>query len=213
LVTLWSIANSPVEWMTNTQKAFSCGVFFFIAFSCIYLPSTLMMRPHPMFWKFCLSLQIFYAACLTFFFILPLSETRQALKFFDASLGVELPEVSYADDCRIFTPENPESSMANIYFAVFDCHFVAHFLGWFGKMLIMRDWWIVWACSIIFEFLEITFRYWLPNFWECWWDHLFLDVFGCNLLGSILGALFIRKFSVTKINWVCEPQNETDQSC
>lgn len=160
-------------------------------FGCIYLPNTLMNRPHPMFWRFWLALQIVYAFCLTFVFMLPKDEARQALKFFDEKLGQELPEIGYADDCRLFTPENKESSMANIYFAVFDCHFVAHLLGWFGKMLIMRDWHIVWVCSIIFEFLEITFRYWLPNFWECWWDHLFLDVFGCNLFGALIGYWYL----------------------
>jgi phosphatidylserine synthase 2 len=175
-----------------------CG---FIAFGCIYLPNTLMVRPHPLFWRFCLCLQVIYAMTLTYFFMLPVDTARQALKFFDSSLGKSLPEVSYADDCRVFTPEMSHP-VANIWFAVYDCHFVAHLLGWFGKMLIMRDWYIIWVCSIVFEFLEITFRYWLANFWECWWDHLFLDVFGCNLIGSLLGALFLQKFAVTRINWI-----------
>lgn len=133
--------------------------------------------------------------------MLPVKSARKALTFFDNNLGKPLVEDSYAEDCRVFTPEMSHP-VANIWFAVYDIHFIAHFLGWFGKMLIMRDWYIIWICSIIFEFLEITFRYWLPNFWECWWDHLFLDVFGCNLLGSLLGALFLQKFAVTRINWM-----------
>ena len=97
--------------------------------------------------------------------------------------------------------------MANISDAVFDVHTVAHFLGWWGKMLIMRDWYVVWACSIGFEICEITFRHWLPNFWECWWDHLFLDLFGCNLIGIILGYYTLKYFSATKINWVYDPDS------
>lgn len=127
------------------------------------------------------------------------------MKYFDSDLGVELEEVTYADDCRIFTPENPDSKMANLYFAVYDCHTVAHFMGWFGKMLIMRDWYIAWTCSIAFELLELTFKYWLPNFAECWWDSLLLDLFGCNLIGICLGALFLKYFGVSKIHWVSEP--------
>ena len=23
-----------------------------------------------------------------------------------------------------------------------------------------------------FELIEISLRHWLPNFWECWWDHV-----------------------------------------
>ena len=38
--------------------------------------------------------------------------------------------------------------------------------------------------SILFELIEFTFDNWLPNFAECWWDHLLLDVLGCNLLGE-----------------------------
>lgn len=121
---------------------------------------------------------------------------------FDQDLGKALPERSYADDCRVFTPENPASSMANISDAVFDVHFIAHFLGWWGKMLIMRDWYVAWACSIGFELIEITFKHWLPNFEECWWDHLFLDLFGCNLIGIILGAWTLNHFGSARINWV-----------
>jgi phosphatidylserine synthase 2 len=113
-----------------------------------------------------------------------------------------MPETNYADDCRIFTPENPDSQYANIYFAVFDVHFIAHFLGWLGKMLIMRDWYVAWICSAGFEFLELTFRHWLPNFYECWWDSLLLDLFGCNLLGIVAGSFILKYFSVSKIDWL-----------
>jgi len=86
--------------------------------------------------------------------------------------------------------------------AVFDVHFVAHFLGWWVKMLIMRDWYVAWICSSVFELLELTFRYWLPNFYECWWDTLILDLFGCNLIGIILGHYTLKWFGVSKISWV-----------
>ena len=69
----------------------------------------------------------------------------------------------------------------------------------------MRDWYVAWACSIGFEICEITFRHWLPNFWECWWDHLLLDLFGCNLIGIILGHYTLKYFGSTRINWVHDP--------
>ena len=86
--------------------------------------------------------------------------------------------------------------------AVFDIHFLAHFLGWWGKMLIMRDWWVAWICSATFELLELTFRYWLPNFYECWWDTLILDLFGCNFLGILCGHYTLKYIGVSKIHWV-----------
>lgn len=82
-----------------------------------------------------------------------------------------LPERNYADDCRLYTPEQPEKFyFAPLYDNIYDVHFVAHFGGWWFKMMIMRDVKIAWLASITFEFIEISFRHMLPNFWECWWD-------------------------------------------
>jgi phosphatidylserine synthase 2 len=164
-----------------------------------------MVRPHPIFWRCILGLFTLYGMFMTYLFLLPIEEVRNTLRYFDPSLGKPLPEMSYADDCRVFTPENPKSKFANIYLAVFDVHFIAHFAGWFGKMLIMRDWWVAWICSAGFEFLELTFRYWLPNFYECWWDSLLLDLLGCNLLGIVVGNWTLKYFGVSKISWVKGP--------
>jgi phosphatidylserine synthase 2 len=106
-----------------------------------------------------------------------LEEARQIFKFFDPKLGQPLPEKSYAEDCRIYTPENPINSFANIYDAAVDVHFAAHLFGWWFKMMIIRDTLMCWVCSIVFELLEVTFRHWLPNFWECWWDHVRIQHF------------------------------------
>ncbi len=96
------------------------------------------------------------------------------LALYDPKLGKPLPERSYGEDCWLFTPEHPTSSMANFTDAVFDVHFIAHLMGWWFKVLIIRDNKICWICSILFEILELTFRHWLPNFHECWWDHVTL---------------------------------------
>jgi phosphatidylserine synthase 2 len=113
-----------------------------------------------------------YNLFMVFLLFQPLKEGRKIFKFFDPKLGEPLPEKSYAADCRIFTPENPHSSIYNVYDAVFDIHFIAHLAGWWFKMMIIRDVKVCWINSIMFELLEITFRHWLPNFWECWWDHV-----------------------------------------
>lgn len=196
------IMNKQAASSFKSKGALIGTVFAFTCFAMIHYPNTLMIRPHPIFWRAILGLFSLYAMFITFLFMLPRDEARKAFTFFDDSLGVPLPERSYAEDCRIYTPENPESKFANISSAFWDVHTVAHLLGWFGKMLIMRDWNVAWICSIGFEWLEITFRYWLPNFYECWWDHLILDLFGCNLLGIILGAWVLKRFGVSKINWL-----------
>ena len=75
-------------------------------------------------------------------------------------------------------------------------------MGWWFKMMIIRDVKVCWICSVIFEVLEITFRHWLPNFWECWWDHLLLDLFGCNFLGIVLGTITCNYLYVSRLNWI-----------
>lgn len=102
--------------------------------------------------------------------------------------------------------------MANITDAVFDVHFVAHFLGWWGKMCFMRDWYLAWVCSIGFEICELTFRHWLPNFYECWWDHIFLDLFGCNLIGIFLGHYTLKYFGSSKATWIFDGQQQAKQT-
>ncbi len=70
---------------------------------------------------------------------------------------------SYAEDCRIYTPEL-SNKISNVWKAFEDIHVIAHFVGWWGKMIIIRDLKMAWLLSFIFEVLEITFKNWLPNF-------------------------------------------------
>ena len=69
----------------------------------------------------------------------------------------------------------------------------AHILGWWGKTLMLRDPSMLWVISIGFELMEVTFRHWLPNFNECWWDSWILDFLICNNLGIWLGMFGGRR--------------------
>ena len=46
---------------------------------------------------------------------------------------------------------------------------------------------ILWSISIMWELTEMVFGHLLPNFYECWWDNLVLDVLLCNGLGIFTG--------------------------
>lgn len=50
-----------------------------------------------------------------------------------------------------------------------------HFVGWWAKTLILRDYWICNVLSFAFEVLEYSLEHQLPNFSECWWDHVSSD--------------------------------------
>lgn len=55
------------------------------------------------------------------------------------------------------------------------------------QALILRDYTLLWALSIGFELMELTFQHMLPNFNECWWDSWILDVAVCNFIGIYTG--------------------------
>jgi len=40
------------------------------------------------------------------------------------------------------------------------------------QTLILRDWWLCMVISVMFEVVEYTLEHQLPNFSECWWDHV-----------------------------------------
>lgn len=53
-----------------------------------------------------------------------------------------------------------------------DVFVLAHVLGWYGKAIILRDYWLCWILSVTFEFCEYSLEHQLNNFAECWWDHV-----------------------------------------
>ena len=49
--------------------------------------------------------------------------------------------------------------------------------------------------------IEFSLRNVLNNFKECWWDHIIIDIFGCNLLGIICGFIVIDQFGLDRYRW------------
>jgi len=111
-------------------------------------------------------------------------------------------------DCRLYTPENPDSKFANLKSVVFDFYMVAHFFGWWIKMLIFRDIKICLYLSVTFEFLELTFKHWLANFAECWWDSLILDVLLCNNFGIFCGYLTCKYLELDTFGWFLQDNSK-----
>jgi phosphatidylserine synthase 2 len=83
--------------------------------------------------------------------------------YISPDLGVPLPERSYAENCEI-TWENMHNQL--------DIFVLAHALGWWAKSIIIRDYTFAWLMSVFFEIMEYSLQHQLPNFAECWWDHV-----------------------------------------
>jgi phosphatidylserine synthase 2 len=202
-----AIAESVVS---NSQAGLAAACLAFLFFCMVQLKDGVFVRPHPALWRVVTGVAVLYLMALVYLLFQSAEEARQLLRYFDSSLGVEPPERSYATDCRIYTPGEsvevlggwlylPIKNVAEV--ALNDRFVWAHFLGWWGKTLIFRDVYLVWSMSIAFEVLELSLQHLLPNFAECWWDHVLVDVFGANFIGIVLGMLTIRLFEMKQYDW------------
>lgn len=63
------------------------------------------IRPHPALWRIALGLNLLYELALVFLLFQDLTSARGMMKLLDPSLGVELPEKNYAENCE-FTARN-----------------------------------------------------------------------------------------------------------
>ncbi|RHY39784.1 hypothetical protein DYB26_012630 [Aphanomyces astaci] len=68
-------------------------------------------------------------------------------------------------------------------------------------MCMFRDWRFCWVLGIGFELLELIFQCIIPDFQECWWDSLFMDLLGANFLGMCLGRLTLKYLETKEYDW------------
>jgi hypothetical protein len=128
------------------------------------------------------------------------AEMHTALRAVDPSLS-PVPVVDLASECGI----------SNIKVALFDVHVFTHFFGWFVTTLALRDVTFSWVCGFIWEILEGSLEYHVPELRECWWDKVFMDLLGCNNLGIFTAWLVMRYFKIEEFNWaeVSTPDGST----
>lgn len=69
------------------------------------------------------------------------------------------------------------------------------------QAILIRHVGILWAISVMWEITEMTFAHLLPNFIECWWDALILDVLVCNGLGIWCGLKICKLLEMREYKW------------
>ncbi|XP_064990959.1 CDP-diacylglycerol--serine O-phosphatidyltransferase 1-like isoform X2 [Musa acuminata AAA Group] len=188
--------------VTSVKRGVWAMIAVYLAYSLLQAPSTVLIRPHPAIWRLVHGMAVVYLAALTFLLFQNRDDARRFMKFLHPDLGIELPERSYGADCRIYVPENPKSRFNNVYETLFDEFVLAHILGWWGKAIMIRNQPLLWVLSIGFELMELTFRHMLPNFNECWWDSIVLDILTCNWFGIWAGMRTVRYFDGKTYEWV-----------
>jgi len=149
-------------------------------------------RPHPAFWWIVLGMNLLYELGTVFLLFQDRSSARSMMMILDPSLNKPLAEKNYGENCRL--------TATNLW-NVIDIFCLAHTLGWFGKALILRDYWFCWILSVAFELAEYSLQHQLAYFNECWWDHWVLDVLICNWIGTYLGMKTCSYFEVKGYIW------------
>ena len=58
------------------------------------------------------------------------------MTIYDPALGKPLEEQTYAENCSIYTPNNPHGSFAN-FMEKMDVFVPSHFFGWYVKVSLL----------------------------------------------------------------------------
>lgn len=103
-----------------------------------------------------LGLDILYFMTLAYLLWQDDTAARELVQYLDPSIDKPAPERSYGQDC--------EFTLNNIYHGFFDLFALAHFVGWFGKAVILRDFWFCTVLSVMFEIVEMSLSHQIQNF-------------------------------------------------
>uniref|UniRef100_A0A1B6C6S3 Phosphatidylserine synthase n=1 Tax=Clastoptera arizonana TaxID=38151 RepID=A0A1B6C6S3_9HEMI len=180
----------------NIRKGLFSIVFCFVIISVLAFPNGPFTRPHPAIWSIVFGLSVLYLMVLVFL----LFQNHKTVMTMIYWLYPELENFhidmdrEYGVNCSVITFENIWGHV--------DIFATAHFLGWAFKALLVRHLGILWAVSVMWEVTEIAFAHLLPNFIECWWDALILDVLLCNGLGIWLGLKVCKMLEMREYKWV-----------
>uniref|UniRef100_A0A8C5Z2U9 Phosphatidylserine synthase n=1 Tax=Marmota marmota marmota TaxID=9994 RepID=A0A8C5Z2U9_MARMA len=186
------LEETPQDTAYNTKRGIVASILVFLCFGVTQAKDGPFSRPHP---GNCPSSPVWSPLALQ-----TVQDGRQFLKYVDPRLGVPLPERDYGGNCLIYDTDNKTDPFHNIWDKL-DGFVPAHFIGWYLKTLMIRDWWMCMIISVMFEFLEYSLEHQLPNFSECWWDHWIMDVLVCNGLGIYCGMKTLEWLSLKTYKW------------
>ncbi|XP_078356561.1 phosphatidylserine synthase 2-like, partial [Oculina patagonica] len=116
----------------NAKRGLIACIAVFLLFGVTQISDGPFKRPHPAFWRLILCLSVVYELSLIFLLFQTADDARQLLKYLDDDLGKPLPEQSYGEDCRLYTPGHPKGSF-HTFLEKCDVFLPAHFFGWWAK--------------------------------------------------------------------------------
>uniref|UniRef100_A0A7N6C3H8 Phosphatidylserine synthase n=1 Tax=Anabas testudineus TaxID=64144 RepID=A0A7N6C3H8_ANATE len=180
----------------NLRVGLLVVVSFFLVISVLAFPNGPFTRPHPAIWRVVFGLSVLYFLFLVFLLFLNWDQVKILMYWLDPNLRYATREadvMEYAVNCTVITWERIVSH--------FDIFAFGHFAGWAMKALLIRSYGLCWTISITWEFTELFFMHLLPNFAECWWDQVILDILLCNGVGIWLGMTVCRSLEMRTYRW------------
>lgn len=180
----------------NIWAGIVCVIFFFCVISVLAFPNGPFTRPHPAIWRMIFGMSVLYLMFLLFLMFQDYKAIMGIFYWFDPQLEnfkINMDK-EYGVNCSIVTIQKLYEHM--------DCFAVAHFLGWLFKAILIRHAGILWCISVMWEITEIQFAHLLPNFVECWWDAILLDILLCNGLGIWIGLKVCKVLEMREYKWV-----------
>lgn len=179
--------------MENSLMGLKVAVVLFIILGTFILPYGPFIRPHPIVWNVGFAFGIVYFLFLVFLSFQTHEKALKLVNMVNNDSGYYVDYKLYAHDCRL--------TVKNLWDTFYDIFFVAHFLGWLAKALIFRNRIVCWVLSIYWELIEYSLIFFLPNFKECWWDSIIMDILIANALGIELGLYLGYFLEMKKYKW------------
>nr|SVE81288.1 EOG090X05CZ [Daphnia magna] len=183
------------DFRENVWAGVRCVIFIFLVISVLAFPNGPFTRPHPAVWRMVFGLSVLYLIALQFFLFQNYQTVRSILVWTDPSL-----ENFHIDMDKEYGVNCSDVSLERIWSHV-DVFAASHFFGWIMKALLVRHYGILWTISVMWEITEIAFAHLLPNFVECWWDAIILDILLCNGLGIWVGMKLCHYLEMREYKW------------
>ncbi|KAG6616277.1 phosphatidylserine synthase [Phytophthora cinnamomi] len=190
----FSFTHDSQDAAQNVRNALFAAILIFLVYCFLQTRDGLMVRPHPGVWRVVHGCSVVYLLLLAAMLVQNREGAMAAMRFVFPEVGSRPKTVVPAQlQCEI-NSESLTRGVTSIWF-------FAHVTGWWGKMCMFRDWRFCWVLSIAFEILELAFQFVIPDFQECWWDSLLLDMLGANMLGMCLGRVTLWLLESKEYDW------------
>ncbi|XP_065185363.1 phosphatidylserine synthase 1-like [Sycon ciliatum] len=186
--------DDSVSRQENIFHGFLSILILFVPISLLCLPNGPFIRPHPAVWRIVCGYSIAYQLCLSFAVFQRMEDVRGFLVTLYPDLAVA------SNDSMKAYAENCDLTAHNLWMSI-DFFTFSHFVGYIAKAMLIRNAGLLWFLSVMWEVTELAFMDLLPNFAECWWDMLILDILLCNGLGIYVGMRISRHLEMSSFHW------------